>query len=95
MIKITLKDGSVKEIEKPMSILEVAQSISEGLARMATAGEIDGKVHDLRYLIEKDCSLNIVTFENSLEGKKAYWHTTSHIMAQAVKRLFPSSKSTP
>lgn len=92
MIKITLKDGSVKEIEKPMSILEVAQSISEGLARMATAGEIDGKVHDLRYLIEKDCSLNIVTFENSLEGKKAYWHTTSHIMAQAVKRLFPSSK---
>ena len=92
MIKITLKDRSVKEIEKPMSILEVAESISEGLARMATAGEVDGKVQDLRYMIEKDCSLNIVTFESALEGKKAYWHTTSHIMAQAVKRLFPGTK---
>ena len=89
MIKITLKDGSVKEIEKQMSILDIAKSISEGLARMATAGEVDGEVKDLRYVVEKDCSLNILTFESSLEGKKAYWHTTSHIMAQAVKRLFP------
>lgn len=92
MIKITLKDGSIKKIENEMSILDIAKSISEGLARMATAGEVDGEVKDLRYVIEKDCSLNILTFENSLEGKKAYWHTTSHIMAQAVKRLFPSAK---
>ena len=92
MIKITLKDGSIKEIEKEMSILDIAKSISEGLARMATAGEVDGKVQDLRYVVEKDCSLNILTFESSLDGKKAYWHTTSHIMAQAVKRLFPNAK---
>ena len=92
MIKLTLKDGNVKEIEKEMSILDIAKSISEGLARMATAGEVDGEVKDLRYVINKDCSLNILTFENSLEGKKAYWHTTSHIMAQAVKRLFPNAK---
>jgi len=92
MIKITLKDGSVKEIEDKMSILDIAKSISEGLARMATAGEVDGKVKDLRYVVEKDCTLNILTFESSLEGKKAYWHTTSHIMAQAVKRLFPKAK---
>ena len=92
MIKITLKDGSVKEIENKMSILDIAKSISEGLARMATAGEVDGEVKDLRYVVEKDCSLNILTFESSLEGKKAYWHTTSHIMAQAVKRLFPNAK---
>lgn len=92
MIKITLKDGSIKEIENAMSILEVAKSISEGLARMATCGEVNGEVKDLRYVICEDCSLNILTFESSLEGKKAYWHTTSHIMAQAVKRLFPKAK---
>ena len=91
MIKITLKDGSVKEIEKPMSIFEVAKIISEGLARMATAGEVNGEVKDLRFVVEKDCTLNILTFD-SLDGKKAYWHTTSHIMAQAVKRLFPDVK---
>ena len=92
MIKITLKDGSVKEIENKMSILDIAKSISEGLARMATAGEVNGEVKDLRYVVEEDCCLNILTFESSLEGKKAYWHTTSHIMAQAVKRLFPNVK---
>ena len=91
MIKITLKDGSVKEIEKPMSIFEVAKIISEGLARVATCGEVDGEVKDLRFVVEKDCTLNILTFD-SLDGKKAYWHTTSHIMAQAVKRLFPNVK---
>ncbi len=92
MIRITLKDGSVKEIEKAMSILDIANDISEGLARVATAAEVDGEIKDLRYIIDKDCSLNILTFESSLEGKKAYWHTTSHIMAQAVKRLFPNVK---
>lgn len=90
-MKITLKDGSIKEINEPMSILDIAKSISEGLARIATAGEVNGQVQDLRYVIKEDCTLNILTFD-SLEGKKAYWHTTSHIMAQAVKRLFPNAK---
>ena len=92
MIKITLKDGSIKEFEEAISILDIAKSISEGLARVATAGEVDGKVEDLRFVVEKDCKLNILTFDNSLDGKKAYWHTSSHIMAQAVKRLFPDVK---
>ena len=92
MIKLTLKDGSIIEVEQGASVLDVAKKISEGLARMATCGEVDGEVKDLRYVLEKDCNLNICTFESSLEGKKAYWHTTSHIMAQAVKRLFPNVK---
>ena len=65
MIKITLKDGSIKEIENKMSILDIAKSISEGLARMATAGEVNGEVKDLRYVVEKDCALNILTFDNN------------------------------
>ena len=92
MIKLTLKDGSVKEVEFGRSVYEVAKEISEGLARMATCASVDGKVVDLRYMLEKDCKLEIHTFETDLEGKKAYWHTTSHIMAQAVKRIFPDVK---
>ena len=92
MIKINLKDGSSIEVEKGSSILDVAKKISEGLARMATCGEVDGEIRDLRYELENDCSLIIHTFDSSLEGKKAYWHTTSHIMAQAVKRIFPNAK---
>ena len=92
MIKVTLKDGSNMEVEKGSSILEVAKKISEGLARVATCGEVNDEVKDLRYKLEEDCKLSIETFESSLEGKKAYWHTTSHIMAQAVKRLFPDVK---
>ncbi len=92
MIKITLKDGSIKEIEKGMSILELAKEISEGLARVATCGEVNGEIKDLRYCLEEDVSVNILTFESDLNGKKAYWHTTSHVMAQAVKRLFPEVK---
>ena len=93
MIKVTLKDGSSLEVEEGKSILEVAKQISEGLARNATCGEVDGDIKDLRFELSKDCSLVIHTFaENDLEGKKAYWHTTSHIMAQAVKRLFPETK---
>ncbi|MDR0978686.1 MAG: threonine--tRNA ligase, partial [Lachnospiraceae bacterium] len=92
MIKITLKDDSILEIEENVSILDVAKRLSEGLARVTVAGKIDGEVKDLRYEITKDCKLEILTFENSLEGKKAYWHTSSHIMAQAVKRLFPNVK---
>ncbi len=92
MINITLKDGSKKEVENGISALELAKSISEGLARNMTAVLIDGEVKDLRFKLEEDCNVEILTFENSLEGKKAYWHTTSHIMAQAVKRLFPKVK---
>ncbi len=91
MVKVLLKGGVEKEFNDGISILEIAQSISEGLARNAMAGEVNGKVHDLRFEIKEDCELNILTFEE-LNGKKAYWHTTSHIMAQAVKRLFPSVK---
>ena len=92
MIKLTLKDGSVKEIAKGQSVYDVAKKISDGLARMATCASVDGKVVDLRYILEKDCKLEIHTFESDLEGKKAYWHTTSHVIAQAVKRLFPDVK---
>ena len=92
MINLTLKDGSVKKIEKGKSVYEIAKEISEGLARAATCASVDGKVVDLRYILDKDCNLEIHTFESDLEGKKAYWHTTSHIMAQAIKRLFPEIK---
>ena len=91
MIKITLKDGSVIEAERGITVLDVAKKISEGLARIATAGMVNNEVKDLRYQLEEDCTLNILTFD-SLDGKKAYWHTTSHIMAQAIKRLFPNVK---
>ncbi len=92
MIKLTLKDGSIKEVESGKSVMEIAKEISEGLARQATCASVDGKVVDLRYVLDKDCTLEIHTFESSLEGKKAYWHTTSHIMAQAIKRINPKAK---
>ena len=92
MLKIKLKDNSELEVEEGLSVIEIAKRISEGLARVATSAEIDGEVVDLRTIVEKDCSLNILTFESSLNGKKAYWHTTSHIMAQAIKRLYPEIK---
>ncbi len=93
MIKVTLKDESILEVEKGKTILEIAKQISEGLARNAMAGKVDNQVEDLRYPIEKDCKLEILTFQD-LDGKKAYWHTTSHIMAQAIKRLYPQVKLT-
>lgn len=92
-MKVTLKDGSCKEYENPLSVLEIAKDISEGLARAACAGEIDGKVMDLRTIVDKDCSLNILTF-NDDAGKKAFRHTAAHILAQAVKRLYPDAKCT-
>ena len=91
MIKITLKDGSEMEVEKGLSILEITKKISEGLARVATCAEVNGEVKDLRTVVEEDCTLNILTFD-SLNGKKAYWHTTSHVLAQAIKRLYPEMK---
>ena len=88
---ITLKDGSTKEYSEPKSIIEIATDISEGLARMACAGEVNGEVEDLRTVIDKDCNLSILTF-NDEGGKAAFRHTTSHIMAQAIKRLYPDTK---
>ncbi len=91
MLKITLKDGSVKEFEGKVSILELAKSISEGLARNACAGIVDGEVVDLRFEIEEDSNVSIVTF-NDEEGQHAFRHTASHILAMAVKRLYPEAK---
>ena len=90
-MKITLKDGSVKEYASAMSVFDIANDISEGLARNACAGEVNGEVVDLRTVIDKDCELNILTF-NDHEGQKAFWHTTSHVLAEAVKRLYPDAK---
>ena len=91
MMKITLKDGSVKEYEQAMSVHEIAADISEGLARNACAGEVDGKVVDLRTMVEQDCSLSILTVHDPA-GLAAYRHTTSHVLAQAVKHLYPEAK---
>ena len=88
---ITLKDGSKREYAQPMSIIDIAADISEGLARVATAGEVNGEVQDLRTVLSEDCGLNILTFD-SPEGAGAFRHTTSHIMAQAIKRLYPDVK---
>jgi threonyl-tRNA synthetase len=91
MIKVTLKDGSIKQYHEGNSIREIAESIGTGLARVTLAGEVDGVVKDLAYQLEKDSSLNLLTFDNE-GGKHTYWHTASHIMAQAVKRLYPRVK---
>ena len=88
---ITLKDGSKKEYDHAMTVLEIAQDISEGLARAACAGELDGEVVDLRTPVEQDCQLNILTFDSE-GGAGAFRHTTSHIMAQAIKRIWPDVK---
>ena len=88
---ITLKDGSTKEYAQPMSVYEIAKDISEGLARVATAGELNGEVVDLRTVVDKDSHLNILTFDDE-KGAGAFRHTTSHIMAQAIKRLYPNIK---
>jgi len=92
-MKITLKDGSVREYDKEMSIYEIACDISEGLGRVACVGAVDGKVSDLRTVISKDCNLTIYTFDDE-EGKKAYRHTAAHILAEAVKRLRKDAKCT-
>ncbi len=90
-MKITLKDGSSKEYAESMRVIDIAADISEGLARMATAGEVNGEVVDLRTVVEEDCELSILTFQDE-KGKGAFRHTASHIMAQAIKRLYPDAK---
>ena len=92
-MKITLKDGSVKEYEGARSIIDIATDISEGLARVACAGEVNGEVADLRTVLDKDCELNIITATDP-KALKVIRHTASHILAEAVKRLFPNAKVT-
>jgi len=90
MANVRLKDGSIKQYEDGVTIKQVAEDISPGLARVSVAGSVDGETKDLTYKLCGDCCLNLLTF-NEEEGRKAYRHTTSHILAQAVKRLFPSA----
>jgi threonyl-tRNA synthetase len=90
-MKITLKDGSVREYSEAMTVNDIAFDISGGLGRAACAGEVDGEVVDLRTTIDKDCTLNILTFKDEA-GKAAYRHTASHVLAEAVKNLFPEAK---
>ena len=91
MVTVTLKDGVKKEFEKGTPIIDIAKSISEGLARNACAGIVNGETKDLRFPIEEDCELSIATFDDK-EGQAAFRHTASHIMAQAIKRLYPETK---
>ena len=85
-MKITLKDGSSKEYAQSMSVIDIAKDISEGLARAATAGEVDGEVVDLRTVIDKDCELNILTF-NDEKGKGAFRHTLWHRQSRDCIRI--------
>ena len=90
-MKVTLKDGSVKEYESKKSIIDIAKDISEGLARSVVAGEVNGVMHDLRDEIDSDCELNLITLKDE-KGLSVIRHTTSHVLAQAVKRVFPEAK---
>ena len=90
-MKVTLKDGSVKEYAQAMSVIDIAKDLSEGLARAACAGEVDGEVVDLRTVVDYDAAVNILTAKDE-KGLAALRHTTSHVMAQAVKRLYPNTK---
>lgn len=92
-MKITLKDGSVKEYDQARSVFDIAKDISEGLARVACAGEVNGEIVDLRTEISEDCELNIIT-QSDPEGLRVIRHTASHVLAEAVKRLFPEAKVT-
>ena len=91
MIKVELKDGIVKEFDDGVSVADVAKSLGGGLYKSACVARVDGDVCDLRTALTKDCKVEILTFD-SKEGKNAFWHTTSHVLAQAVKRLFPNAK---
>ena len=92
-MKVTLKDGSFKEYGQPLAAIDIAKDISEGLARAACVAQVDGETVDLRTVIDRDCELNILTFDSE-EGKKAYRHTCAHVLAQAVKNLYPDAKLT-
>ncbi len=91
MLKVTFKGGDAKEFENGASLLEMARSISEGLARTALAGQVDGTTHEMTYTPETDCTVTFLTFEDE-DGRKTYRHTASHVLAQAVKRIYPNAK---
>ncbi|MGN1267680.1 MAG: TGS domain-containing protein, partial [Dorea sp.] len=90
-MKITLKDGSTKEYAQAVAVIDIAKDLSEGLARVATSAKVNGEIVDLRTVVEEDCELEILTFDSE-DGKGAFNHTASHIMAQAIKRLYPETK---
>ena len=90
-MKITLKDGSVMELANGMAVIDIAKELSEGLARVATSAKVNGELVDLRTVVDSDAELEILTFDSE-DGKGAFNHTASHIMAQAVKRLYPETK---
>ena len=91
MIKVTLKDGSVREFENELSVMDIAKSISEGLARAVVAASVNGKVVGLNHIVKEDCELNLFKFDDE-EGKDVFRHTSAHILAQAIKRLYPEAK---
>ena len=91
MIKVTLKDGSIKEFENEISVMDVAKSISEGLARAIVAASVNGQVVGLNHIIKEDCELNLFKFDD-VEGKDVFRHTSAHMLAQAIKRLYPEAK---
>ena len=91
MIKLTLKDGSIREIESAMSAAEIIKGIGMGLYKASCCVKINGEVKDIRTIIDSDCEFEVCTFD-TIEGKKTFWHTASHILAQAVKRLYPTAK---
>ena len=91
MLTITLKGGDDREVAENTTVDTVCREISMGLYRAACAARVNGEVVDLRTPLTADCTLEILTFDD-IDGKKAYWHTTSHVMAQAVKRLYPEVK---
>ena len=91
MINVELKGGTVKEFESGVTPAEIAKSIGMGLYKSVCCARVDGNVVDLRTPITKDCRVDLLTFDEP-DGKKAFWHTASHILAQAVKRLYPSAK---
>ncbi len=91
MLKLTLKDGSIREVEENLSAADVVKGIGMGLYKAACCVKIDGEVRDLRTVLTKDCAFEVLTFDD-LDGKKTFWHTASHILAQAVKRLYPETK---
>ena len=91
MIKLKLKDGSVREIEKAMPASEIIKDIGMGLYKAACCVKLDGEVFDMRTVVDHDCHFEVMTFD-SKAGKETFWHTASHLMAQAVKNLYPEAK---
>ena len=91
MVKLTLKDGSIREVESGQSAADIVKGIGAGLLKAACCVKINGEVKDIRTIVDTDCEFEVMTFD-SIDGKKTFWHTASHILAQAVKRLYPEAK---